>query len=220
MTKQSSYPADSQRAGSFLAALQQGAVALHPTDTVPGLTCWPSLGLQKLTQFKHRPKGRPFLFLAATTEQACHLWQPLPLPWQHALGELWPGPLTVVYTSSTQGQTLQSGSTLAVRVPHLSRRDQWFRDVLRSQPLPSTSVNLSGAAHAQTWAEAIAHVAGRADIHIPYLEGSDCTPPQLNPAGGTAPSTLIAIDGERAFTVLREGSMSKATIQLALNSSP
>lgn len=216
VTQQSSSPADTQRAKSFLAALQQGSVGLHPTDTVPGLTCWPSLGLDKLTQFKHRPENRPFLFLAATAGQAFRLWQPLPLPWQEALTQLWPGALTVVFSSSEAGQQLQAGSTLAVRVPRLASQDEWFRQVLRSQPLPSTSVNLSGAAHARTWAEALASVAGRSDVHAPCLNDQNNKESELSSTSSPAPSTLITITGERSFTVLREGAIVRSTIESAL----
>lgn len=186
-------------------------MALHPTDTIPGLTCWPAHGLDVLAHFKGRDAAQPFIFLAATTAQALSLWQPLAESWQRALAKLWPGPLTVAMTPSPQGLQLAPGvTTLAVRVPKLAQADSWFHAVLEEQPLPSTSANITGGAHATDWASAIAQFQGTPGLYIPSL------PVAPAPDIHRRPSTLIAITGPDSFTTLRAGAVETATIEAAL----
>lgn len=186
-------------------------MALHPTDTIPGLTCWPAHGLDVLAHFKGRDAAQPFIFLAATTAQALALWQPLSESWQRALARLWPGPLTVAMAPSPQGrQIAPMATTLAVRVPKLAPADSWFRAVLEEQPLPSTSANITGCAHATDWASAIAQFHGTPGLYIPPL-------PQVPaPDNNRRPSTLITITGPTSFTTLRAGAVDTATIEAAL----
>lgn len=204
---------DTQQADRFLAEVKAGAIALHPADTVPGLTCWPSQ-LETLSEFKGRRPDQSFLFLAATRAQALALWQPLPGRWPEALAQLWPGPLTVVFAPSAAGQKLQQGESLAVRVPRLEGRASWFRQVLAASPLPSTSANATGEPAATSWQAATKAMAAMPDVFVPALapdQGADqdSQPPQ--------PSTLIRIDGPHEFTTLRAGAIEAATIEAALS---
>lgn len=188
-------------------------MALHPTDTIPGLTCWPAHGLDVLAHFKGRDAAQPFIFLAATTAQAQTLWQPLSESWQRALARLWPGPLTVAMTPSPEGlQLAPEVATLAVRVPKLAPADGWFQAVLEEQPLPSTSANITGGAHATDWASAIAQFHGTPGLYIPPLPESSA------PDSNRRPSTLITITGPESFTTLRTGAVATATIEAALSS--
>lgn len=195
-------------AEGFLAQLKAGAIALHPADTVPGLTCWPSQR-DALARFKGRRAEQTFLFLAATKAQALGLWRPLPGRWPEALTRLWPGPLTVIFSPSAAGLALQPGDSLALRVPALPDAARWYRQVLAAQPLPSTSANTTGEPAATTWQQAVKEFKGHPDIYIPAAE--------LPSSQSAQPSTLVRIEGPDMFTLLREGAISAATIKEALS---
>lgn len=203
-------------AEDFLARVRAGAIALHPTDTLPGLTCWPGTGLAALARFKGRRQGQAFLYLAADISQALSLWQPLPASWATALGHLWPGPLTVVAPPSDLGTKLQQpelrGSGIAVRVPALSSANSWYLEVLKQQPLPSTSANATGETPAADWNEAVSALAGKEGVYIPaaVAQAASEVPPQ--------PSTMIRIAGDRQYCLLREGALAPDAIEDAFSS--
>lgn len=203
---------DSAKAEVFLAELKAGGIALHPSDTVPGLTCWPAQ-LTKLAAFKGRRADQSFLFLASHSSQALALWQPLPGRWPDALAQLWPGPLTVAYTPSAKGHDLQPGASLAIRVPRLPESASWFRIVLAAGPLPSTSANATGEPAATSWQAAAKAMAATPEVFVPDHEDGDDSPRE--PA---RPSTLLRIDGPAAFTILRAGAVEAAAIEAALSS--
>lgn len=207
-----------QQAKAFVAQLKAGAIALHPSDTVPGLTCWPSQ-LAALAAFKGRRADQSFIFLAGSMAAAQSLWQPLPAGWPKALARLWPGPLTAIYSSSAAGLALQNGASLALRVPALPCAARWYLKVLAETPLPSTSANATGEPAATTWPEAVQAFAGHPEVYIPPLEPLAARPNLASRAAGEArrPSTLIRIEGPRSFALLRAGAMPQEAIHAALN---
>lgn len=218
-----------QQAKAFVAQLKAGAIALHPSDTVPGLTCWPSQ-LAALAAFKGRRADQSFIFLAGSMAAAQGLWQPLPAGWPEALASLWPGPLTAIYSSSAAGLALQNGASLALRVPALPCAARWYLKVLAETPLPSTSANATGEPAATTWPEAVQAFAGHPEVYIPPLEPQAARPAKFSRAAGEAsraadgaaseasrPSTLIRIEGPRSFALLRAGAMPQEAIHAALN---
>lgn len=202
---------DDQLAQAFLAQLQAGAIGLHPADTLPGLTCWPGSQLAALARFKGRDASHIFLFLAATVAQAEALWQPLPAGWQNALAQLWPGALTVIHSPSSEGEKLQAAASLAIRVPQLPESARWFRQVLSTQPLPSTSANATGQPPARDWPAATALFANTEGVYIPPIK-----PPAASQGPEAQPSTLIRIEGPNRYTLLRQGAVTAAAIDHAL----
>ena len=115
-------------------ALQDGAVALVPTETVVGLVAAES-GLPRIHEVKGRDPGKPVALLCASAEEAFELAANVP-PLAHKLSSLyWPGPLTLVLD-------LAGGGTVGVRVP----QGPAVRAVLAAygEPLYATSANRSG----------------------------------------------------------------------------
>jgi L-threonylcarbamoyladenylate synthase len=113
--------------------LRGGGVALLPTDTIYGLHALASDegAIARIKTLKGRGEDKPFVIIASSIDQLRGLGATVP----HALGIVWPAPLTAVLAC---GET-----TIAARVPDLG----WLRALLeRTGPLVSTSANRSGEA--------------------------------------------------------------------------
>lgn len=190
---------------AFRRSLADGKVLIHPTDTIAGLTCDPHhpSASQRLLALKGYDQSRPLIGLAANTQVALRCFLDLPSVWAERLARTWPAPLTVVWRASTHAPQSIVGSdgTIAIRVPVLPPAADWFAKILDQMggPLPSTSINLKGAAAATTW-EACENFAQTHKIFLP--------PQQFLPIGvSTLPSTIIAPHADGTFTVLRPGAI-------------
>ena len=143
-----------------VAALEAGQIVLHPTDTVPGLTCHPghNKSITSLSFVKGRPIDKALLSLVHCPEKALKYMASLPPGWRRALDLLWPGPLSVIWQASELAprSLVASDGTIGLRVPHLTATSEWYRAVLRevNLPLPTTSVNRSASPPAKTWRQA------------------------------------------------------------------
>jgi tRNA A37 threonylcarbamoyladenosine synthetase subunit TsaC/SUA5/YrdC len=213
--------------------LARGAVALHPTDTLPGLTADPRLGVgvAALTRLKGRPDGKPLIGLVAGLDAARRWWAPLPAGWERSLAKLWPGPVTVVWRASAEAPRalVSPDGTIALRSPALAADDAWFLDVLAQVhvPLPSTSVNSAGGQPARTWDEAVGALAELkasagcepVETHVPPKVVPSHAAALLEGASAPRPSTVIRIaasDGAPRYELLRAGALSEAAVRAAL----
>ncbi len=181
----------------FLAAIAAGRVCLHPTDTLPGLTCDPrnKEAVQRILAIKGYLNERPFVHLCAKSAVAKEFFLPLPGAWAKTLEEVWPAPLSVVWQSKEAFHSAQD--SMAIRVPKLT--NAWFQEVLLSlaQPMPSTSINVKGGTPATNWQEASDFLKGH-DVFIPPAWSMPNEP-------GTKPSTLIKLAIDGSFELLRAG---------------
>lgn len=200
-------------AHAFLRAFDEGQVCLHPTDTLPGLTFNP-LSMQArdaLALLKRRPESKPCLGLVANSERAKAFFAPLPGAWHAALAKLWPGSLSVVWKASSAAPAtmVASDGTIGLRVPQLADAAAWFRIVLDAAkvPLPTTSVNESGQPPAIIFAEARERLLG-ASVHIPNWSDDH--------QGSSMPSTVIQLQVDGSFKVLRLGAVRVDMINAAL----
>ncbi len=199
----------------FLASLRRGCLCLHPTDTLPGLTFDPDRaeGRQALVELKGRSDAaKPFLGLIDCVTKAHRYYLPLPSGWLRALAELWPGPLSVVWQASKEAPAslVAADGTIGLRVPELPTEAVWFRQVLVAldRPLPTTSVNRAGEPPATEFAEAGRLLANAKASFIPAWT------PETSSRG--LPSTVIRIESSGAYTLLRQGAMTKARLDAAL----
>jgi L-threonylcarbamoyladenylate synthase len=137
------------------AALQGGALALFPTDTLPALAAAPAHAAS-LWGCKARPQHKPLILMGADLEQLVAF---LGLPWSEAwLGQArrsWPGAVTLVLPlSGPVTQRLHPGGTsLGLRVPACAQAQELLR---LSGPLATTSANRSGEPAAADATEAAA----------------------------------------------------------------
>lgn len=216
---------DSQLTKKFLEAFYSNKVCLHPTDTIPGITLNPSIKnfRETLTSVKRgRSLNKAPICLTINIEKAQLYWQPLPSNWYKALKEIWPAPLTVVWTASdiapesicnskakTADIKTNTSNTVAIRVPE--GIPAWLQQALEKVdfPMPSTSVNESGDQPITDWQKAVEFVSQFENSYCPST-GLDANVQAL------VPSTLIEIVDENSYKVLRRGSFnaqSNSTLQ-------
>jgi L-threonylcarbamoyladenylate synthase len=205
------------RAAKFIDALDVFPLLVHPTDTVPGLTFHPERkeSVDCLFAFKGRSTDKSFIGLTASYEKALLYFAPLPELWVRALPRLWPGPLSIIWkaAASCPQILMAQDHTVALRVPRLKSEDAWLYEVLQhiSFPLPTTSVNFSGEAPKRTWQEAVQLVAHDQNIFVPEKSSSLDTKEGKNDlaSGQGRPSTLIKINDDGSYALLREGLVSR-----------
>jgi len=124
-------------------ALLEGAVVLMPTDTIYGLhaVAADAAAVDRIAEMKGRDDTKPFIVLAASTDQLPDLGIAADPDLLQRLDSIWPAPLTAILPLSRPLPASRGAATLAVRVPALD----WLRDLVgRTGPLVSTSANRSG----------------------------------------------------------------------------
>jgi tRNA threonylcarbamoyl adenosine modification protein (Sua5/YciO/YrdC/YwlC family) len=188
----------------FVKAWLGGAVCLHPTDTLPGLSANPldQSAVDELRAFKQRDSLRSFISLVPDFAHAQRYWLPLPPKWKTLLLKFWPGPLSVVWKASALAPAAMVGTdgTIALRCPRFSPSNAWMHEVLRevSLPLPTTSVNRAGEPPHSHWAAA-KKMAESAKFYVP--EGV------IETDQGAQASTLIRIKDDGGYELLRAGAL-------------
>ena len=183
-------------------ALQRGAIAVIPTDTVYGLAVHPNApaGTDGLYLAKSRDRDKPIPFLAADPAAIARTGARLEGAASQLARRFWPGPLTLVLpVPDPSGGQLEEG----FRIPdnHLTLA------ILRSCGglLRVTSANRSGDPPALTAQAAVDALGDRVAWVL------DAGPTR----GGTA-STVVRFEGTSP-TLLREAALSRQQIEEALS---
>ncbi len=126
--------------------LEQGAVVVHPTETVHGFGCrWDCReATERIVRIKGRGPGKSMLFLVPDLDWVERLTTGLSPESIRLIEIFWPGPLTLVFKASAAARKACSwlGETVALRrSPHAFTS----RLVERlNRPMISTSLNLTG----------------------------------------------------------------------------
>ncbi len=184
-----------------LAALKRkGAVLLVPTETVYGLVCdWEdSEARDRIYAMKHRAENKPlaaFLPEIRYAEILCGC--PLPENAEKLAHAFMPGPITLVVPDA-------GGSTFGFRIPD----HPWILSLLKAyrRPLASTSANRSGQPPA---------------LEIRYALETLAEQPDFTMDGGPLPknsiaSTVVLVNADNSYKILREGVITGSMIDAAL----
>jgi L-threonylcarbamoyladenylate synthase len=203
-------PDDAKRLEECLAG---DGIAVIPTDTVYGLACNPEseIATRRIYELKRRPAVKPaavmFFSLAAALESLSELGSRT----HAALGELLPGPVTLLLANPERRFPLAcdpmgtSPGLLGLRVPVLSGPLAALATV--SIPAAQSSANLSGGPDPRRLS----------DVPIELREGAD-----LVLDGGELPgiaSTVIDLSSYEqggGWRIVREGPLDAAAIAAAL----
>ncbi len=128
----------------FFEEIENGALFIHPTDTIYGIGCNVLLetSVKKVRELKGRPTS-PFSVIAPSAEwitQNCIISEK-----QKEYLELLPGPYTLILKTRGQpvAKSVNNGiGTLGVRIP-----DHWISEAVSELGIPiiSTSANKSGS---------------------------------------------------------------------------
>ncbi len=100
-------------------ALEQGAVAVLPTDTVYGLAtgAYCEASIRRIYQLKNRPATSPLQLLAGSLAKAKEVAQ-FSTEAEKLARRFWPGALTLIVPPTARGQALTRGfAGLGMRVP-------------------------------------------------------------------------------------------------------
>ncbi len=203
----------------YAKAWAEGRVCLHPSDTLPGLSFNPQsqMAIRNFATIKLRAPDKSPISLIANWDLAVQTWKPLPEGWADLLQDLWPASLSVIWQASEHcpKAIIAKNGSCGLRLPAWTPETFWMQDLLMKiqAPFPSSSVNLSGKAPIADWATAVRFLKAEnlADmVFIPELEEGQIKALSLRSAKA---STLICIEADGAFTMLREGALSRQTIQ-------
>lgn len=191
-------------------ALRAGQLVVVPTETVYGIACLPTAeALARLVAAKGRGPGKGLSLLVRGIEAAERL-AVVPEPARRLMVALWPGPLTLVLPRRTGvglPDLLHGGrDTLAFRMP-----DHAVPLLLaeRLGPLALSSANRSGERDATTAAEAADALGGSVQL---VLDGG--------PTKAGLPSTVVAVQAEGSWSLLRAGALPPEAISDALAGEP
>ncbi len=173
-------------------------VLLVPTETVYGLVCDADseTARAKIYEMKRRPSSKLLTLFVDSTDTMAKMIPDLPEAAHLLAAKFCPGPLTMIVPDG-EGYT-------GFRIPNhpflLALLKQYAR------PLASTSANLSGQPPAHTTQEALSTLA---------------IPPDLTIDGGiidakSEPSTVLKIEKDSSWTILRAGPITEEMIRQTL----
>lgn len=181
--------------------LQEGEVVAYPTETVYGLgvDVRSAPALDRLHTLKGRPRDHAVSVLVADLAALEELVPGLPDSARALAQRFWPGPLTLVLEQAARVLPLVAS---ARGVGFRCSSDPTAGALARAAgPIASTSANRSGARPAQSAAEVQASF------------GSALAVAGGAPAGGLAPSTVVALRADGSLELLREGPLRLAELR-------
>lgn len=180
-------------------AIEDGAVAVVPTDTVYGIGtgAFCEASIERIYQIKERPATSPLQILTGSLEQARKTAKFTPGAERLALA-FWPGGLTMILLPSEKGRALTRGfAGLGLRIPG----NAFLVSLLSSMesPLACTSANLHGQPVLTDEKEVLKTFDGKVDFI--FLGGA------LSPTA----SSVADLTGEPIL--LREGSVPRTELE-------
>jgi L-threonylcarbamoyladenylate synthase len=167
-----------------------GAVGVMPTDTIYGIVAsvkFPA-SIERIYDVKGRDDQKPFVILISDVSQLEGLGVTYDIPQKKVMGQVWPGPVSIVLPCSDEGKKyLHRGtSSLALRLPE----PLWLREVISATgPIVATSANRQGNPFGTSLGQIKSEVPGL-DF---YIEGKV----------GSSSSKIIKVDTDGVTTVIR-----------------
>ncbi len=173
-------------------------VLLVPTETVYGLVCDAAheAARAKIYEMKRRPASKLLTLFFASRQAAEAAFPAMPETAKRFAAAFCPGPVTLIVPDG--------GAFTGFRIPDHPA----LLNLLKScgRPLASTSANLSGQPPAHTVDEALASLAFPPDG---VLDGG-AIPPE------SAASTVIKVERDGAWSILRPGPVTEDMLRAAL----
>jgi L-threonylcarbamoyladenylate synthase len=207
MTRIVSHEANPSAIRDALDVLKNGGLIVFPTDTVYGVGASVDRpdAVARLYVAKGRPLERAIPVLVSGVEAARRLADHVPAPASLLMQRFWPGPLTVVLPAAEwlPEEIVRDTGGVGVRMPD----HPVALELIRSSggALATTSANRSGAIETRTAADAAEQIGDRVDL---ILDGGE--------SPGGVPSTVVRIEQNGSFTVLRAGAISSEEIAAIL----
>ena len=184
-------------------ALRDGGIVGVPTETVYGLAVLPQpKALAALIAAKGRPSDKGIVLMIDALDQVAGLVE-VPAAARSLADAFWPGALTLVLPllpGVVVPDVVTGGrATLGLRLPDHAVPRALAR---RLGPLAVSSANRTGEPDTLTAAELVAAIG--AGLALVLDDG---------PARGGVPSSVVAVDREGSWRVLREGALSEVALR-------
>lgn len=176
--------------------IQEGGIAIFPTDTVYGIGCDPynKESVKKIYDIKSRDISKPFPVLAFSKDVAEKIVSFDEFT-KKIVERFWPGPLTLILKLKDENlkKSLNLNDKIAIRVPN----HKCTSDLLKKcNFLVGTSANISGQKSFTNAEECFKSIQ---NFNI-FIDGGSIQ--------SETESTIIEIENEK-INILREGSVSK-----------
>jgi L-threonylcarbamoyladenylate synthase len=184
---------------------RRGGLLVFPTDTVYGLACnaFDPVAVKKIYALKGRRYTKALPLLLSDPAMAPLVVKSIGREALALMDAFWPGALTLVLeVTPLLAHATRGKATIAVRVPKYPLLQKLLSGV--GLPLAVTSANLSGRGALTRGDEVVDLFEGKVDV---IIDGGECP-------GGRESSV---VDASRfPFSILREGALSKATLERTL----
>ncbi len=174
--------------------LKKGGVAIIPTDTIYGIvgSALNSKTVEEIYKLRKRKSSKPFIILVSSIQDLKKFDIKLTIKQKEFLEKNWPNPLSVVLpVSSEKFKYLHRGTnSLAFRIP---KDDELLKLLKEVGSLVAPSANIEGEKPSENLEDAKRYFG---DKVIFYMDGGRIK---------SKPSTLISLDKEGNFRLLRKG---------------
>lgn len=175
--------------------LRKGKIALIPTDTIYGIVglAFDEKAVEKIYLLRKRNLDKPFIILISSLYDLEKFGVELTDKQKEFLHKNWPNPLSVVLpVKDKKWKYLHRGTdSLAFRIP----KDEPLLDLLNNVgPLVAPSANFEGEKPSEKVEEAKKYFGNEIDFYVD------------NGIIKSQPSTLIKLNKDGTFQILRQGS--------------
>ena len=194
---------------SAAAIVSRGGVIAYPTETIYGLgaDATNEQAIRRIFEIKGRDFANPISVIIGNPQDIYPLVREVTDTAQKLMDIFWPGPLTIVFKSADGVLPSITANTSKIGIRLTSHEVARQIAAKTGKPLTATSANLSGAPECANASEVAAQLGDKIDAII-----------DLGNTAGTIGSTII--DATRApLAILREGAISRKTIEKYLNAS-
>ena len=183
-----------------------GRLFIHPTDTIYGLGCnaYDSQAVERIYKLKQRDRRKALILIAGDIMQISDMVETIPESAERLINNFWPGPLTLIFESSSRIREFVFGRsrTVAIRIPDSLICQELIKET--GFPLVSTSANRSGEPAATTAQQVKRVFQSELDL---IIDGGKTFE--------TTPSTLVDITKTPA-RIVRAGAISSLEINTVL----
>ncbi len=174
--------------------LKKGNIAVIPTDTIYGIvgSALNAETIERIYQLRKRSSDKPFIILISSIDDLEKFEVNLTEQQKNFLEKNWPNPLSVVLpVTGEQFKYLHRGiNSLAFRMP----KDNHLLDLLnRVGPLIAPSANFEGEKLSENITEAKRYFGDK----VFYMDNGEIK---------SQPSTLISLNKDGSYKILRQGS--------------
>lgn len=194
---------------SAVAIVSRGGVIAYPTETIYGLgaDATNEQAIRRIFEIKGRDFANPISVIIGDPRDIYPLVRNVTDTAQKLMAAFWPGPLTIVFESADGVLPLITANTGKIGIRLTSHEVARQIAAKTGKPLTATSANLSGAPECANASDVAAQLGDKIDAII-----------DLGNTPGTIGSTIIDVTCA-PFAILREGAISRKTIEKYMNAS-